>query len=255
MSLGVLFTHLTHSFSDWFFPARCEICGSFEECAEHRLPSGGEQANRPGQVRCLRCASLLPRGVQASNACAVCQKAGFGLQRLIALGSYGADSPIKPWVLAFKHGGRRDLAAPLGAALGACLRVAQTERDPTTLIVPVPLHPLRRWERGYDQALLLGQQVARMTGQVCVPALFRSRATAPQGSLLSRPRSTNVAQVFAVHPEERARLRGRRVWLVDDIYTSGATLRSCAQALRSAGATKVGALVLGRVEARGTWVR
>jgi ComF family protein len=109
--------------------------------------------------------------------------------------------------------------------------------------VPVPLHPQRLVERGFDQAALLAIPVARHRGVRCAPrALVRTRPTPPQASLDRAARAGNVADAFACPRPEK--VRGRRILLVDDVRTTGATLASCIDVLRLAGARDVRTLVL-----------
>ena len=230
----------------WFFPARCELCGALGICPEHVLRFDADEP------RCRRCAVLLPKGIPTRGRCAACQTRPLGLMRLVTVGSYTQGSVLRSAILALKHGGRPDLGVPLGCALAdAWQRSTGGKPGREDCLVPVPLHPWRRWLRGYNQAALLAQQVAESSGVPARGALYRTRATPPQGSLGARSRNGNVSAAFAVHPEAIRGLSGRRVWLVDDVCTSGATLRACALALRRAGVRRVGALVLARVEPSG----
>jgi predicted amidophosphoribosyltransferase len=116
-------------------------------------------------------------------------------------------------------------------------------------LVPMPLHPLRRLERGYDQALLLAQVLGRHLGWPVRPWLRRTRATPPQGSWWGPTRASNLAGALA--PRALCRWqdqpwRGRSAWLVDDVLTSGASLHEAARVLRRGGARVLGALVLAR---------
>jgi ComF family protein len=109
--------------------------------------------------------------------------------------------------------------------------------------VPVPLHPRRLVERGFDQAALLAMPIARRWGVRCATrALLRTRATPPQASLDRAARSANVADAFRCAMPEI--VRGRRILLVDDVRTTGATLTSCVDVLGRAGALEVRSLVL-----------
>ena len=180
-----------------------------------------------------------------------------GIERGITLGDYDQEA-LRAWILAFKHGGRVDLACVLGPLLRAAVG-AEAPSGPVELLVPVPLHLTRRLERGYNQAQLLARAVAQAgTPRFVVrPVLRRVRSTAPQGSPQgcadSLDRRTNVRGAFAPSRPARwstASVRGRSVWLVDDVWTSGATLEECAQVLRSMGAKRVQALVLARAAHR-----
>jgi ComF family protein len=180
-----------------------------------------------------------------------------GIERGITLGDYDEEA-LRAWILAYKHGGRVDLARVLGPLLRAALG-DEGASGTTEVLVPVPLHLTRRLERGYNQALLLARAVAQAGPPrfVVRQVQRRVRATAPQGSPQgstdSLDRRTNVRGAFAHSRPARwstASVRGRSVWLVDDVWTSGATLEECAQVLRSIGAKRVQALVLARAAHR-----
>jgi ComF family protein len=119
----------------------------------------------------------------------------------------------------------------------------------TDMIVPVPLHRWRLWKRRYNQAAVLAVFLARQSGKPHAPlALRRSRATRSQGEMPSaRARRRNVLGAFKVSAGDAAMVRGRNVLLIDDVFTTGATLNACARALKRAGAARVDALTLARV--------
>jgi ComF family protein len=148
-------------------------------------------------------------------------------------------------ILALKHGDRTD-AAP---ALAGWLAGAGREILPAAEIVaPVPLHRWRLLARRFNQAALLAHGIAARSGVVCVPdLLIRRRNTPSQGRLTAAGRARNVAGAFAVNPARAETLRGRRVVLVDDVLTTGATAESCAGALLRGGAAAVDVLTLARV--------
>lgn len=143
---------------------------------------------------------------------------------------------------AFKFSGRRALARPLADLVVE--QCAASLPEGIDAVIPVPLARERERERGFNQAALLAERVARRLG---VPPnrrwLARVRATRPQSDLTAAERSANVRGAFRASP----RVAGRHVLIVDDVLTTGATLAECARALRAAGARRIGVLTVARV--------
>jgi ComF family protein len=237
-------TRCIEELADALWPPRCRLCGAHAEdgraCAAHALPQ------RPPGERCGRCLARLPAGVPEGSRCAECRRSPPGWHRLVALGDYREQPALREWVLAFKHGGRADLARPLAEALADAMDCAGALEDRRALLVPVPLHPRRRLERGYDQAARLALELERTCGLGCVSALKRARDTPPQGEPGSSSRQANVRAAFAPRARRARRLGGRSAWIVDDVVTSGATAAECASLLRRMGAAQVNVLALAR---------
>lgn len=156
---------------------------------------------------------------------------------------YRATRPLAEWILALKSGRRRDLAAPLGQALAGLLAGDAAARD---VLVAVPLAAVRRFERGFDQALSLAREASRAGGLSVVRALVRRRWTSPQGAPGAVSRRAGVRDAFRPRWGASRRVAGRRVWLVDDVITSGATAAECARVLKRMGAREVGVVALAR---------
>ena len=144
-----------------------------------------------------------------------------------------------------KYGDRPELArfcARLMAGAGHQLWIE------APVLVPVPLHRARQRERRYNQSAELAHQIGRLTGLDVDPALVqRIRKTRQQVGLSGDGRQRNVAGAFAVHPDALVRLRGRRVVLVDDVYTTGATVKAVTRSLRKAGIDAVDVVTFARV--------
>lgn len=196
-------------------PALCETChGQLVQRPRHRCP------------RCDRPAWL----AEPRAACSECRQLGPPWVAVRSLGPY--EGLRRRLILRMKYGGEPYLAAVLGQHMAA--RIASWPRD--LAVVPVPLHPRRLRERGFNQALLLARALAATGGWPLVDGVLeRLRTTPPQASLTASHRRQNVAALFG--PTARSRqLRGRPVLLVDDVLTTGHTLAEACRALESAGA-------------------
>jgi competence protein ComFC len=144
----------------------------------------------------------------------------------------------------FKYARIRTLDRPLGHKLSSAF--PRDERF--DLIVPVPMHWWRHWKRGFNQTELLARVLSRRSGIPFGRALVRSRATPPQAGLTLAQRHQNLNRAF--RPSSRMEIRGKRILLVDDVFTTGSTASACAKSLKKAGAASVVLLTLARVDRR-----
>jgi ComF family protein len=175
--------------------------------------------------------------------CAACARRTSPLDRVRAACLY--DSPVRELILGLKHGDRTDLA---GLFAGWIARAAADILPDTDGVIPVPLHPWRLLRRRYNQAAEIARPLARRAGVAyCPDALVRRRHTGTQGGKSGEARRGNVAGAFGVPNAWRPRLAGRRLLLIDDVFTTGATAESCAEALKSVGAARVDIAVIARV--------
>jgi len=155
------------------------------------------------------------------------------------------DEISRALVHALKYGDRLDLAPMMGRWIGQAGRELLAEAD---ALVPVPLHWRRLWARRFNQSAMLAAAVSRQTGvPVAAGALKRVKPTAQQVGLSRTERAANVQGAFRVPGDGKSGVTGRRLVLIDDVLTSGATVEGCARALLRAGAANVDVLVFARV--------
>lgn len=157
------------------------------------------------------------------------------------------DEVARKLVLSFKYADRLDLAPMMGRWMARAGRELLQDAD---VLMPVPLHWSRLWARRFNQAAALSGAISQISGvPVLHDVLKRVRATAQQVGLSKAERADNVQGAFRVPADQKANLAGRRIILIDDVLTSGATVDTCARALLRAGAAHVDVLVFARVVA------
>lgn len=176
--------------------------------------------------------------------CAACQARPRAFDRARAACEY--DEASRDLILQFKHADRTDLAPLFAAWIGRAAADLLAEAD---IVAPVPLHWRRLFRRRYNQSAEIARRLARRAGVAYLPgALIRLRATDSQGGKSGAGRRRNVAGAFAAPGRMRERLAGKRVLLIDDVLTTGATAEACARALKAAGAAGVDLAVIARVK-------
>jgi ComF family protein len=201
-------------------PIAGEVCAT---CGE-RLFSSFAFAGDPGESRCGLCRRIDPAFARAS-----------------AYGSY--ESGLRELIHLLKYGGVRPAANVLGRMLAEAIAVLEPEfpADPVA-VVPVPLHRTKLRQRGFNQAELIARAAVKVSPaqdrlRLCAGVLERKRETASQIGLTMHQRRENLRGAFGVAQHEL--VQGREVLVVDDVYTTGATVSECARVLRRAGATRV----------------
>jgi ComF family protein len=174
--------------------------------------------------------------------CTVCRESLVNFDCIYSFGSY--DGAIRELIHVFKYGKVETLAKPLSRFMAQALPL-DARFD---AVVAMPMHWFKRWHRGFNQAELLARPIAKRYGMKLSGNLRRTRYTESQAGLGKTERQDNLKQSFAV--KRPGQLAGKHILLVDDVFTTGGTLRAATGALKAAGASRVSALTLARVDAR-----
>lgn len=201
----------------------------------------------PPGAYCLRCGATAGPAAADATGCAFCRGERVPWDRVVRLGGYTA--PLDERIRAMKFARQWQWAPWLGERLAEAVAPLPLA-DP--VVCPVPMHWFRRWRRGFNQAALIGEALARHRGWRFAPVLRRTRHTPPQTAVAPSDRSANVRNSFAVAEVD---LRGCHVVLVDDVKTSGSTLSACTRLLRDRGAASVTIAVAAVADPKGTGFR
>lgn len=229
------------------FPAACRLCGRLLTTAS-RVPVC---PNCLGRVRplellafceqCQRPLSLASQPTEVPALCGACRQGETSFDRLRTFGAY--DGELRELIVLLKYQAVRSLAETLGGWLALVVK-RNPELAEVDALVPVPLHPRRQRRRRYNQAELLARDLARCSRLPVEPGwLSRVKDTPSQTGLTHAQRVENVRGAFATI----AKLDRKRILLVDDVCTTGATLNACARILKQAGAESVQAITAARV--------
>lgn len=231
---------------DFVLPPCCPVTG--ERVAEPGLLSSKawEDIRFIEQPFCPICGGPQAFAESASSdmVCALCLEEAPAFDSARSIWAYNDMSA--QLVMRFKHGDQLQLARSF---LPMLRRGLLTLPAHPSIVVPVPLHRWRLFRRLYNQAAILAQALAKdQPGLTYLPdALIRVRATKSQGKMDAQSRRKNVRGAFRVPDKKRDLIKGKNVLLIDDVFTTGATLRECASALKRAGASRVDALTVARV--------
>lgn len=228
------------------FPADCRICGSpliqisrlpvCESCLDSLRPLAGEFCSICGEA--LFSSAFVERG---DALCGLCQRVQPPFQKALAYGSY--DGGLRDLIHLLKYQQVRAAAGVLGRMLAEVIgKLEAGIPEGTIAVVPVPLYARKQAQRGFNQAELIARialkQLARSGRfQLCARVLQRRRETVSQIGLTGHQRRENLRGAFAVPNQEQ--MAGRKVVLVDDVFTTGTTVSECARVLRRAGAAGV----------------
>ena len=236
------FRELCLGVRDFIFPPICWLCGRVTETEVDFCCACQERFRECYGRACWRCGRSVGPFAETSHGCDRCANEHYPFHSVRRLGRY--EGLLREAILKIKHLNGEGLAVALGRLLGQML--AQTD-CPCEAVVPVPLHWLRYWQRGYNQAQAIAEGIAQVIGEPLLPHLLRRRryTSSQLGQSFAR-RQENLRDAFALG--WRTSRLPSSVLLVDDVMTTGSTLREAARVLRSAGVRQIHVAVLARAE-------
>lgn len=228
---------------DTLLPPRCIGTGDIIETPGTISPTLWKELSFIDDPMCACCGMPFAVDALAGMTCAACLDQPPAFDEARATLAYNEAS--RKLVLDFKYGDKMHAVNTFTPWL---LRSGKDMIERSDAIIPVPLHYKRLWHRRYNQSAVLAASLAAASGKtVLTQVLKRARSTIPQKGLTRKERILNVKNAFLIDPKDTHYIAGRNILLVDDVFTSGATLNACAEKLKSTGCAKVFVLTIARV--------
>lgn len=228
---------------DTVLPPRCIVTGDFVDRQGMVAPAAWLSLDFITDPFCNVCGFPFDFQVDENMLCTSCLESRPQYETARAALKYNDAS--RNMILGFKHADKLHFVESFVPWLKRCGDKMLAEAD---YIIPVPLHRWRLLSRRYNQSALIANALANETGHDYIAdALVRVRATPPQGHMSAKDRFKNVRRAFIVNQRWTPEIKGKNVVLIDDVYTTGATVKECTKALLQAGVAKVNVLTLSRV--------
>lgn len=228
---------------DVLLPPRCLATGEIVDAPGMLSPKVWPQLQFIEAPFCKTCGMPFSFEIANDALCAACMDREPVFEASRSAVMYNDAS--RKMILAFKYGDRLHAVKTFAPWM---MRAGQSLINQADFIIPVPLHNRRLRERRFNQSALLAQEIARKSGKAYIPDLLqRTRHTIPQQGLNYKERGKNVHGAFEVNENHLHAVKGRVILLIDDVYTSGATLNECARVMKQAKAAIVNVLTIARV--------
>jgi competence protein ComFC len=231
-----------HALTSLFYPATCVVCAANIERAEYLCTDCQRRAPRIAPPFCSKCSEPYPGAITQTFNCANCEHRVLHFDCAVAV--YRSRGLVRRVVHQFKYAGQRHLRYPIARWLHETLDDSRLRGRQFDVVVPVPLHPARERERGFNQAGLLADLIAPAAAAPVRWILERTRYTTTQTAHDRAERMENLHGAFRLRKNQD--VRDLRVLLIDDVLTTGSTLSECARVLKEAGAASIHAATAAR---------
>ncbi|MEI8235420.1 MAG: ComF family protein [Verrucomicrobiota bacterium] len=223
------------AFLDLLYPPHCAICRAPTPAGEHLCAACLAQAPALKGALCSVCSAPFSGQISGPFVCPACRERRFAFT--CAVSRYRSDGPVRELVHRLKYKQATYLRGVLIGWLAETLADPRLQSPPCERIVPVPLHPARQRERGFNQSRLLAEGLSRQSHIPLADCLRRVRFTPTQTHLDRKERMENLRDAFRMR--QNSPVRNLHLLLIDDILTTGSTVDACARVLREAGAASV----------------
>jgi competence protein ComFC len=224
------------------YPPACTLCGGKTRAGEYLCEQCEAKVTRIVAPFCQQCSEPFEGAITSAFTCANCAHRSIYFDAAVA--AYRGRGVVRQIIHDFKYGRQAHLQHIVARWLCEALDDERLRGRQFDLIVPVPLHPTRQRERGFNQADLLAKLLSARISIPCKPVLERIRYTTPQTALDRTERMENLHNAFRLR--KNTDVRGLQVLLIDDVLTTGSTLSECARVLKRAGASSVHAAMAAR---------
>ncbi|MDQ3315444.1 MAG: ComF family protein [Verrucomicrobiota bacterium] len=225
-----------------FYPALCAICSEPIDSQAYLCPTCKAKAPRIKPPFCSTCSEPFDGHITEVFSCTNCAHRVLHFEAAVA--AYRSRGVVRKIMHQFKYGQQIHLRRPIADWLNETLQDPRLEGRRFDVVVPVPLHPARKRERGFNQAELLAELLSARAGLRMQELLERIRYTTTQTAFDRAERIENLRDAFRLR--KKRDVRGLRVLLIDDVLTTGSTLSECARVLKAAGAISVHAATAAR---------
>jgi competence protein ComFC len=225
-----------------FYPPACTVCSGNVHAGEYLCADCDAKLTHIVPPFCTRCSEPFPAAISAPFTCANCGQRRLHFETAVA--AYRSRGIVRQVLLDFKYGRQIYLRHLVARWLLATLGDERLRNIMFDMVVPVPLHPARERERGFNQSALIAQVLSAHTKWPLARLLERTRYTTTQTAFDRAARLQNLRGAFRLRKTDD--VRGLRVLLIDDVLTTGSTLSECARVLKTAGARSVHAATAAR---------